>query len=245
MIGALLMRGMLVGFLVGFLAFGFAKVFGEPQIDKAIAVETAIDQAKGEAPDPEIVSRQTQSTYGLLTGVVVYCTSFGGLFALVFAFATGRVGQIGARPLSLLLAIAAFIAINIVPDLKYPANPPSVGNPDTIGYRTEFFFLMILISLAAAVFAVNLYRRTIRGLGVWNAALIASAVYIVIVALAQILLPEINEVPSALPAVVLWQFRVTSLGTQLILWTGVGLGFGYLTERAQRSQFRFVKPVLS
>ncbi len=39
MTGRLLVRGMLVGLLAGILAFGFAKVFGEPQIDKAIAFE--------------------------------------------------------------------------------------------------------------------------------------------------------------------------------------------------------------
>ena len=37
MTGHLLVRGMLVGLLAGVLAFGFAKTFGEPQIDKAIA----------------------------------------------------------------------------------------------------------------------------------------------------------------------------------------------------------------
>ncbi len=33
MVGALLLRGMLVGLFAGLLAFGFAKTFGEPQVD--------------------------------------------------------------------------------------------------------------------------------------------------------------------------------------------------------------------
>jgi len=46
------------------------------------------------------------------------------------------------------------------------------------------------------------------------------------------LLPTINEVPDQFPAVVLWQFRIASLGAQLIMWTTIGLVFGALTERA-------------
>ena len=244
-VSSLLMRGLFVGFLAGFLAFGFGKVFAEPQIDKAIAVETQIDMAKGEMPGPEIVSRHTQSTIGLLTGVVVYCSSFGGLFALVFAYANGRVGRIGPRGLAALLALAGYIAINVVPDLKYPANPPSVGHPDTIKMRTEMFFMMVLISIAAMAFAVNVCQKTYRRLGIWNAALLSGLVFIVVVAIAQSLLPDINEVPDALPAVVLWRFRIASLGTQLVLWTTLGVGFGWLTERALEKQYRFIRPALS
>jgi len=32
--------------------------------------------------------------------------------------------------------------------------------------------------------------------------------------------------------VVLWRFRVASLGTQLVLWAGIGLLFGALAERS-------------
>ncbi|WP_017126429.1 CbtA family protein, partial [Pseudomonas gingeri] len=134
---------MLVGLVAGLLAFGFAKVFGEPQVDKAIAFEEKMDAMKGEAPEPELVSRETQSSIGLLTGVLVYSASMGGLFALVFAYSLGRVGRMGPRGLSALLALAAFVAVIFVPELKYPANPPSVGDPDTIKQRTKLFFLML------------------------------------------------------------------------------------------------------
>ena len=39
MVGALLLRGMLVGVVAGLLAFGFAEIFGEPQVEHAIAFE--------------------------------------------------------------------------------------------------------------------------------------------------------------------------------------------------------------
>ena len=71
MVRMLLIRGMLVGILAGLLAFAFAWLVGEPQVDLAIAFETHMHQLAGEAPEPELVSRAIQSTLGLLTGILV------------------------------------------------------------------------------------------------------------------------------------------------------------------------------
>jgi hypothetical protein len=231
MVGSLLLRGMLVGVVAGLLAFGFAKVFGEPQVDRAIAFEEELTAAKGEAPEPELVSRATQAGVGLFTGIVVYSSAIGGLFSLAFASVYGRVGSLGPRGTAALLALGGFLAIVLVPDLKYPANPPAVGNPDTIGFRTELFFIMLLISVTALVLAVGLARRLRKRYGAWNAALLSGLAFLVVIAIAQQVLPEVNEVPEQFSAVVLWRFRIASLGIQLVLWTTLGLLFGALTER--------------
>ena len=115
---------------------------------------------------------------------------------------------------------------------KYPANPPAVGLPETIGYRTGLYFFMVVYSLAALSCAVSIGRRLATRLGGWNSALVAGAAFIVILAIGQALLPDINEVPADFPAVVLWRFRVASLGTQLVLWGAIGLLFGILAERS-------------
>lgn len=236
MTGHLLVRGMLVGLLAGFLAFGFATVFGEPQIDKAIAFEEQMSAMHAEAGaahehEEELVSREVQSTLGLLTGLLVYSVSLGGIFALVFAYSLGRVGAVGPRGLAALLALAAFVAIIFVPGLKYPANPPSVGDPDTIGQRTKLFFLMLLVSVSAMVIAINAARKLIARRGIWSGSILAVALYVVIVAVAGSLFPTINEVPDTFSAVLLWKFRVASLGIQIVLWATVGLAFGWLAER--------------
>ncbi|MFK3821682.1 CbtA family protein [Pseudomonas yamanorum] len=231
MTGHLLIRGMLVGLLAGILAFGFAKTFGEPQIDKAIAFEDQMAQMRGDAPEEELVSREVQSTFGLFTGVVVYSVSLGGIFALVFAYSLGRIGKVGPRGLAALLALAAFVTIIVVPGLKYPANPPSVGDPATIAQRTKLFFLMLLVSVAAAVIAINAARKLIASRGLWAGAILGVALYIVIVSVAGSLFPAINEVPEQFSAVLLWKFRVASLGIQLVLWTTLGLVFGAVAER--------------
>jgi predicted cobalt transporter CbtA len=249
MVGALLTRGMMVGIVAGLLCFGFLKLVGEPPVDRAIAFETAIDEAKDKAeadnakakgmtmpqqdPEPEeLVSRSVQAGIGLFTGVAVYSTAFGGLFALVFAFAYGRMGNFDARTTSALLAISGIVAVYIVPSLKYPANPPSVGMAETIGMRTGLYFAMIAISLAAMIAAWMLRNRLLSRYGGWNAALIAGAAYLIVVVAVALALPSVNEVPDAFPAVVLWQFRIASAGAQLIMWTTLGLAFGALTERA-------------
>ena len=239
MVRTLLVWGMVVGIVAGLLAFGFARIFGEPQVDRAMAFEDQMNQAKGEAPEPELVSRPVQSGVGLLTGVVVYGTAFGGLFALAFAFAYQRIGRLSARATAALLAGAGFIALVLVPELKYPANPPSVGQPETIGYRSELFFLMILISIAALVFVIMIAPSLAARFGIWNAGLLAAAVFIGIIVVAQLFLPDINEVPDQFPAVVLWRFRVVSIGIQVILWATFGLLFGVVAERVLSNRSNF------
>src|SRR5580700_6280538 len=120
MVRALLVRGMLAGLLAGLLASGFAWVFGEPQVDLAIGFEQHMHQMAGEAPEPELVSRAVQSTIGLLTGVLVYSCALGGIFALVFAYAYGRIGQLSPRGTAAMIAAAGFVALILVPQIKYP-----------------------------------------------------------------------------------------------------------------------------
>lgn len=246
MVGALLARGMLIGIVAGLLCFGFLKIVGEPQVDRAIAFETQLDQVKAEAAaralvakglpapkeesEPPLVSRPVQAGIGLLTGVMVYNIAFGGLFALGFALAYGRIGDFGPRTTAVVLAVVGLIAVYIVPSLKYPASPPSVGDPATIGARTALYFSMIAISLGAMIAAGMLRLRLLARFGAWNAFLIAAAAYLVVVIAAGLGLPAINEVPAEFPAVVLWRFRIASLGAQLVMWATIGLVFGAVAE---------------
>ena len=243
MVRTFLVRGMLVGIVAGLLSFGFLKVYGEPQVDRAIAFEERMDEEKAEfakrhgMPMPEeqaeLVSRPVQAGLGLFVAVMVYSAAFGGLFGLAFAFAQGRMpGELSPRALAALLALIGFVAIYLVPNLKYPANPPSVGNPDTIGTRTALYFGMIGISLIAIVGAVNFRRMLTARYGAWNATLMVAGYYLIVMVVAALLLPTVNEVPDEFPAVVLWKFRVASLGAQVILWATLGLLFGGLTQRA-------------
>ncbi|MFJ9471197.1 CbtA family protein [Streptomyces caniferus] len=223
----LLVRGMLAGLAAGVLALLVAYLLGEPQVDAAIAFE----EAHSHEHEMEIVSRGVQSTAGLATGVLVYGVALGGIAALAFCFALGRIGRFGARATAALLSGAALLAVYLVPFLKYPANPPSVGDPDTIGKRTALYFLMMLLGILLAVAATILGRRLAPKLGNWYASVAAVAAFVVAIGLAYAFLPAVNEVPHGFSATLLWQFRLSAIAIQLVLWTAFGLVFGHLAER--------------
>ena len=214
MVGTFLVRGMLVGVIAALLAFGFARLFGEPPIDRAIAFEEQIAEAAGEPPEAALVSRATQAGLGLFTGLVVYGAAIGGLFSLVFAFVCGRAGNLGVRATAALIAAGGFLVVVLVPAIKYPPNPPSIGNPETIAFRTELFFLMIALSLLSMLAAIAVFRQLVARHGAWNAALVGCGAFVLLVTAAEVALPSINEVPEKFSAVVLWQFRVAALGLQ-------------------------------
>ncbi|AYD04408.1 CbtA family protein [Neorhizobium sp. NCHU2750] len=235
MIGNLLLRGMIAGLIAGLLAFGFARTFGEPLVDRAIAFEEQEAAAANEPAEPELVSRKTQAGIGLLTGVVCYSVAIGGIFALVFAGLYGRTGRISPRGLSAILGVLAFLAIIVVPDLKYPPNPPAVGNPDTIGIRTGLFFIMMVVSIAAMVVAYLIRSALVARMGGWNASIVAGLCYIAFIAAVQFLLPAINEVPENFSAVTLYNFRIASVGIQAIVWAGTALIFGVMAEALMKN----------
>ena len=230
----LLVRGMLAGLVAGLLYAIFAFVFGEPQVDSAIAFEDKVAAAAGEAPGEELVSRGVQSTIGLTVAAVVFGLAIGGIFALVYALAQGRVGRLGPRGTSAVLAVLGFLTVYAVPYLKYPANPPASSIDDTISQRTGLYVVMVLSSVVIGAAAVVLRERLVPRLGGWNATLAAAAGYGVVIGVVMAVLPTIAETPADFPATVLYDFRQASFIGQLVLWTALGLIFGALAERSAK-----------
>ncbi len=238
---SLLIRGMIAGIIAAVLVTLFARTFAEPSVDLAIGFEARHERmAHAGMPEmsahdePELVSRETQKGLGLLTAITLYGAAVGGIFSLVFAAVYGRVGMIGPRTLSLLLAIAAFITIALVPALKYPPTPPAVGLHETVAFRTVTFFAMIGLSLAALVLAVRVGRGLAGRLGAFNGGIVAALIYVAVIFGLQAALPVINEVPADFPATVLWDFRVAAIAMQGLLWAVIGLSFGMMTEACLR-----------
>ena len=248
---ALLIRGLLVGLLAGILMFGFGKLAGEPSVDRAIAFEAAHEHivTRGR-PQPRSHRRhgrsrrartlQPRHPVGHRPPHRGRCLwhRLCGLFSLVFAYAYGRVGTAGPKPLAALLAAAGFLAITVVPMIIYPSNPPAVGEPDTIAHRTALYFIMIAVSVAAVVGAIVLHTKLARRTDGWTAGLAALAGYVLIIGVTAALLPGIDEVPADFPASVLWHFRIASMGLQLVMWSTFGIAFGYAAERLLAPQRR-------
>lgn len=227
MIRALILRGLATGLAAGLLAGAFALVLGEPLIDEAISFETHT-HAHQHAGD---VSRDIQRT-GLLVATGLYGCAAGGLFALAFAALRGRVRTRDDGRLALTLAVVLFVATIAVPFLKYPANPPGVGAPNTISERTLLFTTMVVTSLLAMVAAWRTGRAVPAQLPAWTRAATAGVVFAAVAGVAAALLPAGDPVPAAFPADLLWEFRVVSLATQLVLWSALGLLFALACSRS-------------
>ncbi len=263
----LILRGLLSGAVAAVLAFVFARIFVEPQIDKAIeyergrhAAQEALNTAAGVTvahEGGEVFSRGLQSTVGAGVGLVAFGLAIGGLVAVVYWLTYGRIGAVRARALAVLIALGGFLTVYLVPFLKYPANPPAVGHEETLGQRTTLYLTMVLASLVAGVLAVWAGHRLRARYSTWTAALLAGSGFVIVIGIVMLLLPALGELaahqaqfgdqatetpqplrdPSGgivfpgFPADVLYLFRLYSVGTQLILWTTLGLCFGYLAER--------------
>ena len=231
-----LIRGLLAGLIAGLAAFGVAFVVGEPTLDAAIAVEHATGHDLDTHPDAEasadtVVPRALQASAGLLTGTLVAGVTLGGLVGVLTGLATGRLGNLGARGTALAVTAIGFVAIDVVPFVAYPPNPPSVGQPETIGQRTALYFILMAISVITATGAVVLGRRAANRWGSWYSSLAAIAGYLVAMTLVIALMPSYDEVPAGFPASLLYQFRLASFGTGLAMWAVLGVGLAELIAR--------------
>jgi Probable cobalt transporter subunit (CbtA) len=223
---------MLAGIVAGLAAFTFATVAGEPWVREAIAYEDATSATEAHHDvGGTVVSRTVQSTAGLLTGTAVAGIALGGLFALVYAFALGRVGPRSPRQLAVALMAVALVCVAVVPFFKYPANPPGVGDPDTVGRRTVLYLALIAVGLAGTALAAAARRRLVASRDPFTATTLAAMMWLALVALAYVVLPDGPRAPVGFPADVLWGFRVASLGVQAVLWSTIGLVFAAGVER--------------
>jgi Probable cobalt transporter subunit (CbtA) len=231
MIASYLRRGMAAGLLAGLLAGLFAFFIGESFVDQAIRLEEASAGSHG----GEIFSRATQKV-GLFFATGLFGVTVGGIYGLAYAYFRSRLTSETDWIRSLSLAAAIFAGAFLIPFIKYPANPPSVGDPATIGARTASYFAMVALSLLAVLTAWQVAK-------ILRERKVAAPVRHLCVGLGLVLAVTVLFVglraapdPGAFPAGLLWDFRLSSLGTQLVFWTGLGVIFGLLCERANRKE---------
>jgi len=243
---SIIWRGILAGALAGVLGFIWSKIFIEPIVGRSIdfedgtaaaheAMETASGHGHGHEEGGELFTRAVQSNIGMGLGVLLFSVALGALFAVVFCVAYSRISTVSARKLAVLTAGAMLIALWVVPALKYPPNPPATSLDETIKQRALLYILMVALSALLMVASVYLAFQLTPKLGAWNATLAGGGAYIVAVAIVMLLLPTINETPGPMvndagtivfpgfPAVDLYEFRLYALGTQVIVWTTIGL----------------------
>ncbi|MCP9621492.1 CbtA family protein [Nocardia otitidiscaviarum] len=239
----LLLRGLLAGLIAGLLAGTVGFLIGEPKVEAAIAIEEAQSaQPHGDGgghthgDEEEALVSRTGQQFGQFLALGLTGMALGAIYAAVANVARRHTNASGPR-LALGLAAGGWLALVAVPFFKYPANPPAVGDPETINDRTWLWVAVVLLGFAAvgvAVYVFELLRgrlETVRLIG-------ATAAFVAIVAVGYIALPGVNEVADDFPASLLWEFRVASLSVTTTLWVALGLAFAALTEFASRAQVR-------
>jgi hypothetical protein len=267
LVGGLVLRAAGVGALGGLVAFAFARVFAEPLIQQAIDYESGRGEAEAalaaaaglpvEPEGPEMFSRAVQGNLGIGVGVVLFGLAMGCLFGVAYCLAYGRVGRVRARGLSLLVAAGGFLLLYLVPFLKYPANPPSIGNGDTIGQRAGLYGVLVVACVVFGAAAVWAGQRWATRFGTWNATLLAGLAFAVAIGVVMIVMPPLGslaanagqtgplltETPQPLThpsgaivypgfdADVLYWFRLYSVVAQALLWGVIGVVFAPLAER--------------
>lgn len=232
-LGSLALTAAVVGLLAGILAAAFATVAGEPAIDDAIAIEEAQTEAHAEPGSDEAeVSRSDQRGVGLFSAYALTGAAFGGLLALT-AHGLRRGRPDAWRRVMMAGAILAG-AITVAPWLKYPPNPPAVGDADTLGQRQSWYITTILVAALVGL-GVTVLSRRLRD-AAWPdhrriAALVAAVAVPMLVVYAAFP-PAPDDVP--VPAQLVWRFRLASLGANLTLWTVLTLAVAWLVAEAPR-----------
>ena len=232
------MRGLLAGLVAGLLAGAVAFIVGEPHIDSAISIEESAGAAHTDSAahshgdEDALVSRDGQRV-GLFLATGLAGLALGAIFASVLHYAR-RFSSLPGSTLALVGAVGGWLAIEAVPFFEYPANPPAVGDPETITQRTWLWLASVILGLLAVGVAIYVAKVVAAQ---WSMAVRVGAptvAFLVIVGIGYALLPDVNEVGSDFPATLLWEFRLSSLATQATLWLALGLGFAFLTDRAVR-----------
>ena len=245
MITRLLGRGLLAGAVAGLFSYAFVQWFIEPVINKAINYEGIRDQATGAEANaaPEIFTRAIQGHIGAGVALLLFGAGMGLIVAVVYAVAVGRVGKISLLTLGLLVPLFGFIGVYAVPFAKYPANPPAIGDPGTIGQRSASYVGLAAAAVLLLVVAVVVGRQLARRMSPYVATVVAGVAYLVLVGVAMALLPNFHETPGPVldkagkmladgfPPDVLAQFRVYSIANQAILWGVLALVFAPLAAK--------------
>lgn len=230
-------RGLLAGGAAGLVSGGFSWLVAEPVMDQAVELEearTKAEHASSLEAHAEVFSRDTQHL-GLLVAMLVTGVALGLLFALVYAFVhrTDPDGKPWTRSLS--MASAAFVGAWLLPFLRYPANPPGVGEPGTVDSRSNAWMLAMLIGLAAVVVAA-IVHQTLVSRGVSAPVRLLVTVAVPVVALGVLFLLPDNTDPVSAPDDLMLTFRVLSAVTMLLLWVVLGTSFGFLGRRVADRQ---------
>jgi len=231
-----ILGAVVAGLLAGLLSSVLLTFTAEPVIDRAIALEESHHgtPAPGEPEEPEVVSRTQQKGFGRFAAYGLGGAAYGVLFGIAFLSLRRRPGPDNGFRHALLAGGLVATAFTVMPFLKYPPNPPAVGDPATISERQWKYLALIFLSLVVLAAAARLSTRLRERSWTDDERLIAVGLAVVVpLGLLCALMPPFPDAIEV-PANLLWQFRIASLGGNFVLWLVLTVTFGAAVVRRER-----------
>jgi len=235
---SVVLAAVLLGALAGLSSALLLTATGEPSLSQAITLERERADAEAKtasggeraADEHEAVSRSVQRGPGLFGAYALTGATFGVLLAVVYT--SLRRGQDDPFWRAITAGCVLAGAITVAPWLKYPPNPPGVGDPSTLDHRQALYVgVMVLAALVGVAALLLSSRLRLDGWMTHRRVVAVLAVVVVPMAVAFALLPPPPDATDV-PATLLWRFRLASLGGNLLLWTVLSVGLGVLAAEA-------------
>lgn len=214
---------MIAGIILAFLNLGIV----EPYIDKAIGLEIAKQVSSGKNVNmAEMIDYRYWQKGGAFAGGAIYGAGLASLFGVIFVFARNKLPGKDNKRKALFLAAVMWFVLYFVVALKYPANPPAVGDPGTIYYREVLYVGYIMISgFAALGLAVTWNRIPIN-----SKKIIIPLIYAMIMVTAYLVMPS-NPDKIEISMDLIHTFRILSALTIGVFWAILGIVFGSLWDK--------------
>ena len=223
LVGITLTSGVIAGIILAFLNLGIV----EPTIDKAIALEVQKQVSSGENVNmSELIDYRYWQKAGAFAGGAIYGAGLAALFGVIFVFTRNKLPGKNNKQKAIFLAGIMWFVLFLMVALKYPANPPAVGDPETIYYRETLYVGYIMISgLAALGMAVIWIKTRIN-----SKKIIIPLMYAAIMVTAYAVMPS-NPDKIEISMDLIQTFRVLTATTIGVFWGILGIIFGSLWDK--------------
>lgn len=219
---------LLAGAIAGTILGAINQVAVEPYIDYAVELEMQNTNQSSQIINPaEFTSYRLWQRGGEIVAGTILGLSIGSLFGIVFAYTHSSVPGSNNKKKALIVAGIMWFVLFLIPALKYPANPPAVGDPETIYYRQSLYVAFLVISGFSALGLAFLYRK-MGALNIKKA--IIPAAYAAIISGAYLAMPA-NPDPINAPMDLVMGFRITSAITISMFWGLLGVIFGTFWDK--------------
>lgn len=232
-----LKRALLAALIVGVVAGTYLIVAVEPVIDEAIALEEELALHRhgddGHDHHHEPLFTRSEQRGGGVGAMVIYSLVVGLVAGTVFAWRRHVLPGATDFSRALWLSAIGFTVFGLVPALKYPASPPGVGDPATVGERTIQYVALLATAVMAAIALARLSKVLRSRLDDPARVLAVTAAAVAAFVLIDVVLPDSPDtIDPAIPAQLVWDFRIRSLGGLALTWLGFGLLFGWFLSRS-------------